>query len=129
MCAGSDPMWYTEYRGNKMEASDGVGIRDSYNVKEFQCAAYGGPWVAWSVIRANQFGGISLASKNVSAMEGGGAKPHCAAVSVFGAGSHNDLGTTSDIVGEQNEFDCPKEGNASSAGYKFNECEHCLERL
>ena len=101
---GSDPMWFTEYRGNKMNASDGVGIRDSYNVAEFQCSAYGGPWVAWSIVRSNSFSGISLSSKNASAMAGGGAKPHCAAVSVYGSGSHKDDGTTNDIVGEQNVF-------------------------
>ena len=127
---GSDPMWFTEYRGNSMQASDGVGIRDSYSVAEPQCAAYGGPWVAWSVVRANAFGGISLASKNISAMAGGGARPRCAAVQVFGSGTHgHGFGTTSDIVGERNVFDCPPQGNASSAGYKFSQCEHCLQRL
>ena len=125
---GSDPMWYTEYRGNEMQASDGVGIRDAYNTAEYQCAAYGGPWVAWAVIRANTFGGISLAAKNVSGMAGGGQKPRCADVHIHGAGS-NATGTTSDVVGEQNAFGCPAEGNASTAGYAFRECSHCVQRL
>ena len=89
---------------------------------------YGGPWVAWAVIRANTFGGISLAAKNVSGMAGGGQKPRCADVHIHGAGS-NATGTTSDVVGEQNAFGCPAEGNASTAGYAFRECSHCVQRL
>ena len=55
-------------------------------------------------------------------------KPRCADVHIHGAGS-NATGTTSDVVGEQNAFGCPAEGNASTAGYAFRGCSHCVQRL
>ena len=70
------------------------------------CAAYGGPWVRWSVIRANALSGISQASLNESAKTG--APPACAAVSIFSSGyTYPPKGgseSTSDVVAEQNMF-------------------------
>ena len=64
-----------------MNDSDGISLADSLNAREYQCAAYGGPWVAWSVIRDNSMGGISLAARNGSATAGHGAS----CILVFGS--------------------------------------------
>jgi hypothetical protein len=70
------------------------------------CAAYGGPWVRWSVIRANSLSGISQASLNESAKTE--QAPVCAAVSIFSSGyeypPNGGSEATSDVVAEQNDF-------------------------
>ena len=124
---GSDPVWFSEFRGNSMARSDGISIRDSFMSKTGEggaCAAYGGPWVRWSAIRGNTMGGISQAALNQSAES-----PACAAVSLFNspaAGAQQAV--TSDIVAEQNAFECPERGNSSSAGYHMPICDSCLVR-
>ena len=103
-----------------MSRSDGISIRDSYSsptAEDGACAAYGGPWVRWSVIRNNSMGGISQASLNQSAKTG--QPPSCAGVSLFNAlyQLHSEEGTTSDIVAEQNAFECPANGMQNASGY------------
>lgn len=173
---GSDPLFFTEFRGNSLENSDGISLRDSYvplslnsflplivlclyllfpfaflslpislaehskrckyepsrretsisyryNTGEFQCSKYGGPWVAWAVVRANAMDGISLAARNVSA--GTGRSPNCARVTIVG--TTGPTGTTSDIVAEQNQFGCPAGGNGTIQ-YSCYECTHSVRR-
>ena len=125
---GTDQLFFTEFRGNRMNDSDGISLADSLNSHESPCAAYGGPWIAWSVVRDNSMGGISLAARNGSATAGHGALPCCAAVTVFGVANAVTGTSTSDVVGEHNVFECPPGGNRSTAGYNFEHCEHCVER-
>ena len=79
------------------------------------CAAYGGPWVRWSVIRSNSLSGISQASLNESAKTE--QPPVCAAVSIFSSGyKYPPVGgseATSDVVAEQNEFGEEKSRSAA----------------
>ena len=106
---GSAPVWFTEFRQNSMTRSDGISLRDSYMAPTGEggaCSAYGGPWVRWSVIRANSMSGISQASINSSARNG--QPPDCAAVSIFSSGylypPKGGSEATSDVVAEQNQF-------------------------
>ena len=49
---GSDPVWYSEFRQNSMVRSDGISLRDSHMAPSGEggaCAAFGGPWIRWSV--------------------------------------------------------------------------------
>ena len=65
---GVDEVWFSEFRDNALTRSDGISLRDSYMSKNGEggaCAAYGGPWVRWSVIRGNSMSGISQASEGV----------------------------------------------------------------
>ena len=87
----------------------GISLRDSYMAPSGEggaCAAYGGPWIRWSVIRANSMSGISQASLNESAKTG--QPPSCAAVSIFSSGYQyppkGGSEATSDVVAEQNNF-------------------------
>merc|ERR1711934_1308036 len=96
---GASPMFFTEFRANTMDASDGISLEDGFEHSntERECRGFGGPWVAWSTIRNNTLTGISDAARNISA----GSAPRCAAVTVFGGGSP-PTGYTSDVVAEQN---------------------------
>eukprot|EP00035_Acanthoeca_spectabilis_P036099 m.37761 g.37761 ORF g.37761 m.37761 type:complete len:189 (-) comp7733_c0_seq2:50-616(-) len=100
-----------------------TSISHRYNTGEFQCSKYGGPWVAWAVVRANAMDGISLAARNVSA--GTGRSPNCARVTIVG--TTGPTGTTSDIVAEQNQFGCPAGGNGTIQ-YSCYECTHSVRR-
>ena len=122
---GASPMFFTEFRANTMDSSDGISLADGFEHSsnaEWQCRGYRGPWVAWSTIRNNTLAGISDAARNISA----GSAPMCAAVTVFGGGSR-PTGYTSDVVAEQNVFRCPPEGN-SSIKYHLMDCQHCTQR-
>jgi hypothetical protein len=121
---GSDPNWFTEFRGNVMVRSDGISLRDSYNTGERECAKFGGPWVRWAVIRGNDISGISKASFNATMP---GNKPNCGAITVFGTASKVDpADSTSDIVAEGNRFSCPPGGNQTSVGDSLMQCSHCV---
>jgi hypothetical protein len=121
---GADPLFFTEFRGNGMHASDGIVLHDSGPTTEWECSKYRGPWVAWSVVRANSLTGISKAARLHLAA---GQKPQCASVVVLGERNPATGRGTSDIVGEQNVFDCPEGGN-SSMPYNFSQCQHCMVR-
>ena len=121
---GTSQMFFTEFRANTLQSSDGISLVDNFNRGEWQCAPYGGPWVAWSAIRNNTLGGISEASRNRSA--GGSDLPMCAFISVQGGGSEVN-GYTSDVVAEGNVFECPPEGN-NSIQYRIRDCRHCSQR-
>ena len=77
-------MWYSEFRQNTMTNSDGISLRESFSAPDSEqgaCAAYGGPWVRWSVIRGNHLAGISKAAWNESTATN--SRPYCAGVSLF----------------------------------------------
>ena len=125
---GVDEVWYSEFRQNVMTRSDGISLRDSYLSKGGEggaCAAFGGPWVRWSVIRANIMSGISQASLNESLKNK--VQPACAAVSIFATGYPEGQGS-SDIVAEQNVFECPATGLQNSSGYHMGNCQACVRR-
>lgn len=127
---GVDEVWFSEFRQNVMTRSDGISIRDSYMSKTGEngaCATYGGPWVRWSVIRSNTLSGISQASLNES--EKTHSAPSCAAVSLFHSGPTAGNELTSDIVAEQNVFECPASGLQNSSGYHLDGCQACVTRL
>lgn len=151
---GADPMYFTEFRGNVMDKSDGIALNDGADNHEPECRDYTGPWVRWSVIRANVFSGVSLAAKNAtdactpkiagvscSGPELGVCKnsnctyvaratqPRCPEVAVHGFGPAGpDASWTTDVVAEQNVFGCGPSGNQSTEGYYVSACGHCLVR-
>ena len=94
------------------------------------CAAYGGPWIRWSVIRANQMSGTSQAALHDSAKTGG--PPACAAVSIFSSGyvypPKGGSESPCDVVAEQNVFSCPTSGLQNSSGYHLGNCQACIRR-
>ena len=121
---GSDPVFFTEFFRNTMENSDGIGLSDgSGPTKEWQCAAYVGPWIRWTVVRSNTIAGISDAARNVSAATG--KLPACGAVTLM---SNGDYPSTA-VVAEQNVFHCPPEAQQNSSGYHFGPCAGCVERV
>eukprot|EP00038_Savillea_parva_P015167 m.219062 g.219062 ORF g.219062 m.219062 type:complete len:317 (-) comp30322_c0_seq1:122-1072(-) len=125
---GSDPVFYTETLRNHMVNSDGIGIRDSAAPNgPGPCAGYRGPWVRWSVVRANAIRGISVVSWNESNMTG--MPPACGSVYLY---STNVVNMSTDIVGEHDQFECPPQGNTSTSGYHIGDdggCSHCVQRL
>lgn len=106
-----------------MENSDGIGLSDgSGPSNEWQCAAYVGPWIRWSVVRSNTLTGVSDAARNVSASTG--KLPTCASVNLYS----NKAYPSTAIVAEQNVFACPAGAQQNSSGYHLGPCEGCIER-
>jgi hypothetical protein len=117
-----------------MARSDGISLRDSHMAPTGEagaCAAFGGPWIRWSVIRKNALSGLSQASLSATAETG--EPPVCAAVSIFSSGyvypPKGGSESPSDVVAEQNVFECPASGAQNSSGYKLGNCQACVSRL
>ena len=128
---GSGAAFFTEFYRNTLFASDGIALNDGAGPTggphgtghpEWQCASYFGPWIRWSVIRANTLGGISVSAKKLS----GKTKTPlvCASVRLLSDAALPSSG----VVAEQNSFQCPPQGNQSSAGYSLGPCDGCVER-
>jgi hypothetical protein len=114
---GPAPLFHIEYVGNRFINSDGIFIQDNHGPAYPECggeSGFLGPWIRWFVARRNAFAGVSLASK-AYASPGPAA---CAAISLSGA--------STDIVAEQNNFEC--EAGAVPGGYEgdIDHCGHCL---
>eukprot|EP01052_Picozoa_sp_SAG31_P037870 SAG31_NODE_4961_length_2834_cov_1.793784_2_plen_805_part_00 len=113
---GPAPLFNIEYVGNHFLRSDGIFIQDNYGPAYYQCGGktgFLGPWVRWMVVRRNSFAGVSLASK----AHAGSDPPACAAVAISGV--------STDIVAEQDRFEC--DDGAVRGGYvgDVNKCLHC----
>jgi hypothetical protein len=128
---GSGAVFFTEFYRNTLFASGGIALNDGAGPTggphgtghvEWQCASYFGPWIRWSVVRSNVLGGISVSAMNVSGETN--TLPVCASVRLLS----DPALPSSGVVTEQNSFQCPPQGNQSSAGYILGPCDGCVER-
>jgi len=71
---------------------------------------------------------LSQASLNESLKTRPATRPACAAVSLFTSSTAQGHALSSDIVAEQNVFECPVAGLQNSSGYHMAACQECVTR-
>ena len=92
-------------------------LQDNHGPAYYECggkSGFLGPWIRWAVIRRNSFAGVSLAAKAHAN------PPACGAVTLTGA--------SSDIVAEQDIFECEEGAVPGSYEGDIEQCEHCSFR-
>ena len=125
-----------------MLRSDGITVLEALDPQP-RCPAWGehGPWVRWVTIRRNTIAGVSENSKPtgmcgavVTNWATSFKHPRFAAARNFRRGfarlivGDRGVSTSTDIVAEQNVFDCPEGATlAGDAGYVM-QCPHCVVR-
>jgi hypothetical protein len=97
---GPQSAFFVEYAGNEMDSSNGISVHDVSPASNCN-ASYPGPYVRWVTMRRNTIGGISICSPGV-----------CGSINATN-------GQTTDIVAEENVFNCAP-GNLLPGGNGLN---------
>ena len=138
MCyQGPSPNWFTEFVGNRMHRSDGITLLEGLDPQQ-RCPAYGldkpgsmGPWIRWVVIRRNVIAGVSANSARCLKSSANCEPNTCGAVVTNWATTHAHIqgnSTSTDVVAEHNEFDCPAGAVLPGDGGYVMQCPHCVVR-